>query len=108
MVSRSNRRRCMADGWDGHIPTCEGVKGSHLSVYPEVKVLPFYGGIIKMSDSHPSIYPSSEPNEIPFGFTGLLEGTLQLLDKQGLHPEQVAYLLQGPDFTLTHAHLEAI
>lgn len=24
MVSRTNRRRCMAEGWDGVLPVCEG------------------------------------------------------------------------------------
>lgn len=24
MVSRTNYRRCMAQGWDGNIPVCEG------------------------------------------------------------------------------------
>lgn len=26
MVSRTNKRRCMAEGWDGVVPVCEGKK----------------------------------------------------------------------------------
>uniref|UniRef100_A0A3B3C1I0 Sushi domain-containing protein n=1 Tax=Oryzias melastigma TaxID=30732 RepID=A0A3B3C1I0_ORYME len=54
MVSRSNRRRCMADGWDGHIPTCEAVKCESLPVNDNVQVSGdpedgTYGNVIRFS-----------------------------------------------------------
>nr|AKG51682.1 complement factor H [Oryzias sinensis] len=54
MVSRSNRRRCMADGWDGHIPTCEAVKCQSLTVNDKILVTGdpedgTYGNVIRFS-----------------------------------------------------------
>ncbi|KAM4740133.1 complement factor H [Anableps anableps] len=39
MVSRTNRRRCLADGWDGNIPICEATKCPVIHVGNNVQML---------------------------------------------------------------------
>ncbi|XP_047230338.1 complement factor H-like isoform X2 [Girardinichthys multiradiatus] len=39
MVSRTSRRRCVADGWDGNIPVCEATKCPVFHVDNNVQVL---------------------------------------------------------------------
>ncbi|XP_041861266.1 coagulation factor XIII B chain-like isoform X2 [Melanotaenia boesemani] len=54
MISRSNRRRCLANGWDGFVPVCEAQKCQTFPVKENVQVRgdteeATYGTIIKFS-----------------------------------------------------------